>query len=369
MQIADLLVALGIEIAYMSLMNHYIRSISFTFFIGFSFAMALGQSAYAINSLDRVRSHYGFSQEVSAARIGGWIRLNREQRLLDLGGLSTELGISMGQLSRLERGDRNPNIEILQRLEGCFGVKLKEKDLPPSSSPRSVERVHKSTAVAIRQWEFQKFLREKNLPVDTDALEIGLWLKFLRLEKNFTQKKLVQKLNKQSGIGIDQSRLSQLEIGTLQVSVKRYREFISAIEKYFNTTLSVQSINEIRQTFSASKSASAVTGSGGSGLSDAGGRDSEVFYSTPDFLHRFWIKVDDSGRSLVSELEILKYWLGDRWALRVSDADGGALQDLLVSEKIERIETEIPAAGACEISVGRLGISGSFEPYATHRIR
>ncbi|MFI6366515.1 helix-turn-helix domain-containing protein [Nocardia sp. NPDC050630] len=69
--------------------------------------------------------------------VGPRLRTLRRQRETTLADLSTETGISVSTLSRLESGDRRPTLELLLPLAKAHGVTLDELvDAPPTGDPR-----------------------------------------------------------------------------------------------------------------------------------------------------------------------------------------------------------------------------------------
>jgi transcriptional regulator with XRE-family HTH domain len=69
--------------------------------------------------------------------VGPRLRDLRRQRDTTLAELSTETGISVSTLSRLESGDRRPTLELLYPLARAYGVTLDELvDAPPTGDPR-----------------------------------------------------------------------------------------------------------------------------------------------------------------------------------------------------------------------------------------
>ncbi|MDO3645385.1 helix-turn-helix domain-containing protein [Nocardia mangyaensis] len=69
--------------------------------------------------------------------VGPRLRALRRQRQTTLADLSTETGISVSTLSRLESGDRKPTLELLLPLAKAHGVTLDELvDAPPTGDPR-----------------------------------------------------------------------------------------------------------------------------------------------------------------------------------------------------------------------------------------
>jgi transcriptional regulator with XRE-family HTH domain len=69
--------------------------------------------------------------------VGPRLRLLREQRSVTLADLSAETGISVSTLSRLESGQRRPNLELLLPLARSYGVPLDELvGAPPTGDPR-----------------------------------------------------------------------------------------------------------------------------------------------------------------------------------------------------------------------------------------
>jgi transcriptional regulator with XRE-family HTH domain len=87
--------------------------------------------------------HYGnlegmdddLDQAITAA--GPRLRALRRQRETTLTDLSTETGISVSTLSRLESGSRRPTLELLLPLARTYGVTLDELvGAPPTGDPR-----------------------------------------------------------------------------------------------------------------------------------------------------------------------------------------------------------------------------------------
>jgi transcriptional regulator with XRE-family HTH domain len=69
--------------------------------------------------------------------VGPRLRALRRQREITLTDLSTQTGISVSTLSRLESGDRKPTLELLLPLARAYGVTLDELvDAPPTGDPR-----------------------------------------------------------------------------------------------------------------------------------------------------------------------------------------------------------------------------------------
>lgn len=69
--------------------------------------------------------------------VGPRLRALRTQREITLAELSAATGISVSTLSRLESGDRRPNLELLLPLAKAHGVTLDELvDAPPTGDPR-----------------------------------------------------------------------------------------------------------------------------------------------------------------------------------------------------------------------------------------
>ncbi|WP_433629567.1 helix-turn-helix domain-containing protein [Nocardia sp. CA-120079] len=69
--------------------------------------------------------------------VGPRLRALRRQREITLADLSTETGISVSTLSRLESGARRPTLELLLPLAKAHGVTLDELvDAPPTGDPR-----------------------------------------------------------------------------------------------------------------------------------------------------------------------------------------------------------------------------------------
>jgi transcriptional regulator with XRE-family HTH domain len=71
------------------------------------------------------------------AAVGPRLRALRRQRDVTLADLSAETGISVSTLSRLEAGQRRPNLELLLPLAKAYGVPLDELvGAPPTGDPR-----------------------------------------------------------------------------------------------------------------------------------------------------------------------------------------------------------------------------------------
>ncbi|MCU1680323.1 MAG: family transcriptional regulator [Amycolatopsis sp.] len=69
--------------------------------------------------------------------VGPRLRALRQQRETTLAELSEATGISVSTLSRLESGQRRPNLELLLPLAGAYGVPLDELvGAPPTGDPR-----------------------------------------------------------------------------------------------------------------------------------------------------------------------------------------------------------------------------------------
>ena len=69
--------------------------------------------------------------------VGPRLRLLRQQRGATLAGLSTATGISVSTLSRLESGQRRPNLALLLPLARAYGVPLDDLvGAPPTGDPR-----------------------------------------------------------------------------------------------------------------------------------------------------------------------------------------------------------------------------------------
>lgn len=69
--------------------------------------------------------------------VGPRLRLLRQEREKTLTDLSTETGISVSTISRLESGERRPTLEHLLRIAHSYGVSLDELiDTPVVSDPR-----------------------------------------------------------------------------------------------------------------------------------------------------------------------------------------------------------------------------------------
>lgn len=69
--------------------------------------------------------------------VGPRLRALRTERDLTLGEVSTASGVSVGPLSRLESGQRRPNLDILLPLARLYGVPLDDLvGAPPTGDPR-----------------------------------------------------------------------------------------------------------------------------------------------------------------------------------------------------------------------------------------
>ncbi|WP_430330901.1 helix-turn-helix domain-containing protein [Rhodococcus sp. ACT016] len=69
--------------------------------------------------------------------VGPRLRTLRQLRGVTLAELSTDTGISVSTLSRLESGQRKPNLELLLPLAKAYGVPLDELvGAPPTGDPR-----------------------------------------------------------------------------------------------------------------------------------------------------------------------------------------------------------------------------------------
>ena len=71
------------------------------------------------------------------AGVGARLRSLRQQREITLAQLSSQTGISVSTLSRLESGGRKPTLELLLPLARSYGVTLDDLvDAPPTGDPR-----------------------------------------------------------------------------------------------------------------------------------------------------------------------------------------------------------------------------------------
>jgi transcriptional regulator with XRE-family HTH domain len=71
------------------------------------------------------------------AAVGPRLRALRQHRETTLADLAAETGISVSTLSRLESGQRRPNLELLLPLARAYGVPLDELvGAPPTGDPR-----------------------------------------------------------------------------------------------------------------------------------------------------------------------------------------------------------------------------------------
>ena len=79
----------------------------------------------------------GDDLEQVLTEVGPRLRLLRQQRGATLAGLSAATGISVSTLSRLESGQRRPNLELLLPLARAYGVPLDDLvGAPPTGDPR-----------------------------------------------------------------------------------------------------------------------------------------------------------------------------------------------------------------------------------------
>ena len=79
----------------------------------------------------------GDDLEQILTEVGPRLRLLREQHGSTLAGLSAATGISVSTLSRLESGQRRPNLELLLPLARAYGVPLDDLvGAPPTGDPR-----------------------------------------------------------------------------------------------------------------------------------------------------------------------------------------------------------------------------------------
>jgi transcriptional regulator with XRE-family HTH domain len=83
--------------------------------------------------------HARMSDDLDAVldAVGPRLRALRQQRGTTLADLSTETGISVSTLSRLESGQRRPTLELLLPLARVYGVPMDELvGAPPTGDPR-----------------------------------------------------------------------------------------------------------------------------------------------------------------------------------------------------------------------------------------
>jgi transcriptional regulator with XRE-family HTH domain len=83
--------------------------------------------------------HIRMSDDLDAVldAVGPRLRLLRQQRETTLADLSTETGISVSTLSRLESGQRRPTLELLLPLARAYGVPIDELvGAPTTGDPR-----------------------------------------------------------------------------------------------------------------------------------------------------------------------------------------------------------------------------------------
>ncbi len=79
----------------------------------------------------------GDDLDQALSAVGPRLRALRRQREITLADLSAQTGVSVSTLSRLESGDRRPNLELLLPLARAYGVTLDELvDAPPTGDPR-----------------------------------------------------------------------------------------------------------------------------------------------------------------------------------------------------------------------------------------
>lgn len=82
--------------------------------------------------------------------VGPRLRALRQQRETTLAGLSATTGISVSTLSRLESGQRRPNLELLLPLARAYQVPLDELvGAPPTGDPRIHPRPISSNGMTI----------------------------------------------------------------------------------------------------------------------------------------------------------------------------------------------------------------------------
>jgi transcriptional regulator with XRE-family HTH domain len=88
-------------------------------------------------ALAKYRSIMGDDLEQVLTEVGPRLRLLRQQRGTKLADLSATTGISVSTLSRLESGQRRPNLELLLPLARAYGVPLDDLvGAPPTGDPR-----------------------------------------------------------------------------------------------------------------------------------------------------------------------------------------------------------------------------------------
>ena len=91
----------------------------------------------------------GDDLEQILTEVGPRLRLLRQQRGATLTGLSAATGISVSTLSRLESGQRRPNLELLLPLARAYGVPLDDLvGAPPTGDPR----LHLRPCTPHRRW-------------------------------------------------------------------------------------------------------------------------------------------------------------------------------------------------------------------------
>jgi transcriptional regulator with XRE-family HTH domain len=79
----------------------------------------------------------GDDLEQILTEVGPRLRLLRQQRDITLAGLAAATGISVSTLSRLESGQRRPNLDLLLPLARAYGVPLDDLvGAPPTGDPR-----------------------------------------------------------------------------------------------------------------------------------------------------------------------------------------------------------------------------------------
>ena len=79
----------------------------------------------------------GDDLDQALSAVGPRLRALRRQREITLADLSAQTGVSVSTLSRLESGDRRPNLELLLPLARAYGVTLDELvGAPPTGDPR-----------------------------------------------------------------------------------------------------------------------------------------------------------------------------------------------------------------------------------------
>ena len=93
-------------------------------------------------SLNKRLQNPNFRKEYEAIQpemdiIRAMVRLRKEQQLTQAD-LSERTGINQGDISRLERGTRNPSLNMLKKLADGLGMQLRIDFIPKENAPSAV---------------------------------------------------------------------------------------------------------------------------------------------------------------------------------------------------------------------------------------